>query len=113
MGSFDTKHPLTQPDLCRLPIPTAVDRIAEAEPEATWLSVPLPPVKGRYEYQDIPYRKFANAVNGAAWWLESELGKGDGTQSLAYFGSSVTDIGYPIILLAAVKAGFFVCPVER
>ncbi|KAK4691468.1 hypothetical protein P7C71_g5538, partial [Lecanoromycetidae sp. Uapishka_2] len=98
----------THIDVGSLLIPTAVERIAEAEPEAVWISVPLPPIDGRYEYKDVTYKQFANAINGAAWWLERQMGKGDRSQSLAFFGSGGGDIGYPIIMLAAVKAGYFV-----
>lgn len=84
-------------------LPNEIDRIAETEPQATFLSVPID--KG---YRAITFRQYANAINGTAYWLEKHLGKGDQSQSLAWFGAGGSDIRYAILLVAAVKAGYYV-----
>lgn len=91
-------------------MPTVVDQIAEAEPEATWAAVSLSPIGIEAGYQNITYQQFANAINSVAWWLEEELGRGDMTEPLAYFGTGGSDVGYIILLIAAVKTGYYVSP---
>jgi hypothetical protein len=46
----------------------------------------------------------ANAINGMAWWMKSELGESKRFETLAYFGP--WDPRYIIVLLASVKAGY-------
>lgn len=96
--------------MCRELIPTVVDQIAETEPEAAWATVTVSPFGIDAGFQNITYQQFANAINGVAWWLEEELGRGDTTEPLVYFGTGGSDIGYPILLIAAVKAGYYVGP---
>lgn len=91
-------------------MPTVVDQIAETEPDATWAAVSISPTGIEAGYQDITYQQFANAINGVAWWLEEELGRGDMTEPLAYFGTGGSDVGYGIMLIAAVKTGYYVSP---
>lgn len=89
-------------------IPTVIDQIAETEPGATFAAVSISPTGIDAGYQNITYQQLANAINGVAWWLEAELGRGDMTEPLAYFGTGGSDVGYAIVLIAAVKAGFYV-----
>lgn len=91
-------------------LPTVVDQIAETEPEASWAAVSISPIGTEAGYQNITYQQFANAINSVAWWLEEELGRGDMTEPLAYFGTGGSDVGYIILLIAAVKTGYYVCP---
>lgn len=91
-------------------IPTLIDQIAENEPEATWAAVSVSPTETNAGYQNITYQQLANAINSAAWWLEEQLGRGDMTEPLVYFGTGGSDIGYAILLIAAVKAGYYVSP---
>lgn len=89
-------------------IPTVIDQIAETEPGATFAAVSISPTGIDAGYQNITYQQLANAINGVAWWLEAELGRGDMTEPLVYFGTGGSDVGYAIVLIAAVKAGFYV-----
>ena len=107
------KDPSASPapkDVSPLLLPTTVDRIAEVEPQAMWIAMPVAPVEGKYKYKIITYQQFANAINSVAWWLDKEMRKSSNIQPLAYFGTGGGDIGYPILLIAAVKAGFYVIP---
>lgn len=55
-------------------------------------------------FQDLNFRDLANAVNRAAWWLDSLLGpKNEGFETFAYIGAK--DIRYAILALAAIKTG--------
>lgn len=107
MGSIDVN---SSSAVYRQLLPTVVDQIAESEPEATWAAVSVSPTGIDAGYQNITYQQFANAVNSVAWWLEEELGRGDTTEPLVYFGTGGSDIGYAILLIAAVKAGYYVGP---
>ena len=53
--------------------------------------------------QAVTYRSIANAVNRASYWLDSNLGKPGHKEfpTFAYVGP--LDLGYPIMLLAAIK----------
>ncbi|MCJ1463036.1 hypothetical protein MMC07_001640 [Pseudocyphellaria aurata] len=88
-------------------IPTVVDQIAETEPETTWAVVSVLPTGNDAGYQNITYRQFANAINSIAWWLEGELGRGDMTEPFVYFGTGGSDVRYVMLLIAAVKAGYY------
>lgn len=107
MGSISVN---SSSNLYRQLIPTVVDQIAEAEPEATWVAVSVSPTGLDAGYQSITYQQFANAINGVARWLEEELGRGDTTEPLLFFGTGGSDVRYAILLIAAVKAGYFVSP---
>ncbi|KAJ3549260.1 hypothetical protein NM208_g592 [Fusarium decemcellulare] len=85
------------------PLPAVWDMIAAAEPDRAVVSI----AKGHEiekGYRDITARMMANAVNRAAWFLETQLGKSDSFQTLCYLGPS--DLRYPILLAAASKAGY-------
>lgn len=94
-------------------IPTVVDQIAETEPETAWAAVSVSPTGNDAGYQNITYRQFANAINSIAWWLEEELGRGDMTEPFVYFGTGGSDVRYVMLLIAAVKAGYYVSPSQR
>ena len=85
-------------------LPALVDSIAESEPESTWCEFPSSPSTYDDGYRKITYKQLANAVNGAASWLEKTLGRGKNFETLAYIGSN--DPRYPIFVLGAVKAGY-------
>ena len=107
MGSINVA---SSSDAYRQLLPTAVDQIAETEPEAVWASVSISPTGVDAGYQNITYQQFANAINGVAWWLEEQLGRGNTTEPLAFFGTDGTDVRYPILLIAAIKARYYVSP---
>lgn len=84
-------------------ITSVIDQIAEEEPEPAWIVAPASDVS-----HNLNYRQFANAINGVSWWLEREIGRGNGFTSLVFFGTGGGDVRYPILLLGAVKAGYYV-----
>ena len=55
-------------------------------------------------YRKISYRDLANAVNGAARWLQRMLGPGQDFETLAYMGPN--ELRSPALILGAVKAGY-------
>lgn len=84
-------------------ITSLVDYYAEQEQKKVWASVPKGDVVSD-GFVDITYEQFANAVNHASWWLESQLGVSEGHfETFAYAGPK--DLSYPILAVAASKAG--------
>ena len=64
------------------------------------------PLSGTVEdgFKQTTYGELANAINAMAWWIERELGKGIDFPTLAYLGPP--DLRYPILVIAAQKAGY-------
>ncbi|KAL6884739.1 putative NRPS-like enzyme [Trichoderma evansii] len=85
-------------------LPHIVDRLSEGRPDGVY-SVWATATSG---LRTITYRQLANAVNGLAAWLASELGPPASTNTnaevLTYVGAQ--DVRYVVLLLAAVKAGY-------
>ena len=81
-----------------------VDNRAKTSPEALYAEVPKSPSSFAEGYTKITYRIFANAINGAAWWLEKNLGRSNHFETLAYIGPN--DLRYNVFVLGAVKAGY-------
>ena len=88
-------------------LPIAIDEIARLEPEALYAEYPTSPTSYEEGFTPVTYAQFANAINGAAWLLENELGQGRNHETVAYIGPS--DLRYMIMAMGAVKAGFKVC----
>lgn len=91
-------------DYGRRLIASRIEELAQHEPERVWLSIPSSrPSDG---FKDITWTTGANAIDRAAWWIQSTLGKGKGESTLAYIGPQ--DMRYLILLVAAIKAGYIV-----
>jgi acyl-coenzyme A synthetase/AMP-(fatty) acid ligase len=85
------------------PLPAIWDRIADNEPDRVVASIAIGS-EVKDGYRDITARCLADAINRAAWFLESELGKSDAFETLCYLGPS--DLRYPILMAAASKVGY-------
>lgn len=97
------------PDYGRRLIATRIEELAQHEPERVWLSIPSSrPSDG---FKDITWATGANAIDRAAWWMESTLGKGKEQSTLAYIGPQ--DMRYLVLLVAAIKAGYIVSAIPQ
>ncbi|KAL8713809.1 MAG: hypothetical protein Q9225_006706 [Loekoesia sp. 1 TL-2023] len=85
-------------------LPNIVDGMAKLKPEALYAQSPASYSSYDKGYRKITYHELANAVNGIAWLLTEELGRGENFETLAYFGPN--DLSYPVVILGAVKAGY-------
>lgn len=81
-----------------------IDGMAKTRPSALYAEIPSLPDSYSGGYRKVSYEVLAKAVNGAAWFLKEELGEGRNHQALAYIGPN--DLGYVIMILGAVKAGY-------
>ena len=94
-------------DISRQLMPVVIDQIAKEEPETSFISL-----SNETGYTTITFSQYANAINGVAWWLEHNIGKGDLGEALAYLGTGGGDIYYAILLIAAHKAGYYVSSIS-
>ena len=85
-------------------LPCRVDDITESDPLRIYAEIPTSDSSYDLGFTPITYKQLANAINGAAWWLEDTVGVGHNFETLAYSGSN--NLRYPIIVLGAVKAGY-------
>ena len=94
-------------DISKQLMPVVIDQIAKEEPETPFISL-----SSEIGYTTITFSQYANAINGVAWWLEHNIGKGDLGEALAYLGTGGGDIYYAILLIAAHKAGYYVSSIS-
>ena len=80
-----------------------IDRIAEIELETIFISL-----SSNNEFKLIIYRQYVNVIDGIAWWLKKQLDKNNRIESLTWFDAKESDIRYAILLIAAVKAEYYV-----
>ena len=69
-----------------VPLPDRIDTIAASNPALPWVIVPrTSDVHG--EWRAITFGEFANAVSGAARWIETTIGvSSKERQTVAYIG---------------------------
>ena len=103
MAENDMRSKQAAPDVSRELMPVMVDRIASEDPNGVFVT--LASESGN---RQVTYKQYANAINGVAFWLESQLGRSYTNECLAYIGTGGGDLFYPILLIAAVKAGYYV-----
>lgn len=85
-------------------LPTLIDEIATTTPNRVYASIPRDDADMSNGFRDVTYADFARAIDEFAFWLDSALGRADGTfPTFAYFGPR--DLGYAIVVVAAAKVG--------
>ncbi|TKA77269.1 hypothetical protein B0A49_03507, partial [Cryomyces minteri] len=86
-------------------LPLIVDKYAREQPNKPWASIQKStnPSDG---FQDVTYAAFANAINRAAWFVDSTLGKCQDSifDTVSYMGKP--DVRYFIMLVALIKTGY-------
>ena len=93
-------------------IVSLIDSFAKENPAKVWVSVPVDDEDLSKGFRDIRYAQLSNAINHAAWWLDSTLGRGNHPfEAFAYAGPK--DLRYPILTVATVKVGRQVCFLRR
>lgn len=88
-----------------------VDGMARSRPSAVYSEIPR--LFDSYEagYRKVTYGALANGINAVAGWLKEKLGESQNHQTLAYIG--LNDLGYVMMILGAVKAGYKVIVPKR
>ena len=93
-----------QPQIGRRLLPAELDRVAKADPQRAYLSRPRNSSNLADGYEDISYRRVANAVNRTAHCLRTGLGQPKDFDTIAYL--AVPDIRNVLLALAVSKVGF-------
>lgn len=90
--------------------PHIVDRLAKEQPEATYGLWPVTTDSYDAGFRAITYGQLANVVNGLAWWIVNQLGRGNAQEGdvLTYIG--LNDVRLTGMILASVKAGYTLFP---
>ncbi|KAF2807321.1 acetyl-CoA synthetase-like protein [Mytilinidion resinicola] len=81
-----------------------VDGLAKVKPHATYAYLPISPTGYEKGFRKLTYQKFANAVNGLAWWLTTQFGKSTSFETLTYVGPN--DFLHNALILACAKTGY-------
>jgi hypothetical protein len=84
-------------------LPTLIDDIADSNPTRAWASVPVSSTLSDGS-RDVSFREFSNAINRAAWFLESSFGRATNFETLGYIGKP--DMRYHVFSMAAAKTGY-------
>lgn len=85
-------------------LPVELDRIAKADPGRPHCARPRDPTNLALGFEDISYKRIANAVNRTAHWLQRELGKPSGFETVAYLAAP--DLRNVLLTFAVSKVGF-------
>ncbi len=83
-------------------VPVIIDEAARDTPDRTYAAIPRSSDLSE-GFQDITYKRFANAINRVSFWLDSQFGKSDAPETFAYAGPK--DLRYTILTVAAIKTG--------
>ncbi|KAJ2994170.1 hypothetical protein NUW58_g1628 [Xylaria curta] len=84
-------------------LPSLVDSLAQSDPSRVLYSVTKTkePADG---FNNICAADFARAVDRCSWFIEQNLGPGNGFPTLVYLGPQ--DLNYAILVLASIKTGY-------
>lgn len=88
--------------------PHIVDRLAKEQPEEIYGLWPVAADSYDAGFHAITYGQLANIVNGLAWWIVDQVGRGAAQEGdvLTYIG--LNDVRLTAMILASVKAGYTV-----
>ncbi|KAI0024098.1 L-aminoadipate-semialdehyde dehydrogenase [Xylariomycetidae sp. FL0641] len=84
-------------------LPVVIDEAARDTPNRIVYTVPHLTELGD-SFENITAFRFANAVNRAAHWIESKLGRSTSFDAIGYIGPH--DLTYPVLVLACIKTGY-------
>ena len=79
-------------DYGRRLIPSFVDELATTDPDFVYASIPR---TARYAdgLRDVTIKTFARAVDRAAGWIDSLIGKSDSFETISYIGPCQSHVG--------------------
>ena len=90
-------------DFGRRLIPTLIDEFACSKPNKTYCFVARSSAV-EDGFESISYSQFANAINRCSYWMDTQLGRGQNFNTVAYLGPSDCLLTI-IIIVAAIKTG--------
>lgn len=66
-------------------LPTWIDKVGQDAPDKVWASVPRS-ANLKDGFRDLRYRHLVAAIDAAAWWIESVIGRSTNFETVAYLG---------------------------
>ncbi|KAJ3727592.1 hypothetical protein C8R42DRAFT_773070 [Lentinula raphanica] len=85
-------------------LPVALESLAHSTPNRVYACIPRSEDVKKDGFRDVTYKQLLNAVDAAAWWLDSEdVFSNERGQVFTYVGPR--DLRYAILLLASIKTG--------
>ncbi|KAJ3840066.1 hypothetical protein F5878DRAFT_89134 [Lentinula raphanica] len=85
-------------------LPVALESLAHSTPNRVYACIPRSEDVEKDGFRDVTYKQLLNAVDAAAWWLDSEdVFSNERGQVFTYVGPR--DLRYAILLLASIKTG--------
>ena len=81
----------------------ALEQRTNRDPSGTFAKIPALSTSYSDGFRSVSNFELQNSVNQVAWWLETQLGKSEDFETLAYLGPG--DLRYSIVLLAGIKTG--------
>lgn len=88
-------------------LPNVVDELGAGDPSRIFVSIPKS-TNIQDGFRDVDFRDLSRAISRCAWWIEETLGCSRSFETLNYVGPQ--DLRYVILLFAAIKTGYQVCP---
>lgn len=85
-------------------LPQVLDDMSSSTPERLYATIPRITKDLSQGFHAITVKDVARCVNALAWWLQEEVGRSDGFETLCYIG--IPDIRGAIFFLAAIKCGY-------
>ena len=82
--------------------PPTIDEIARGDPERICFSIPRTSDLSD-GFRDITFKRFSNAINRTAWFIESAIRRSSIFETILYMGAP--DIRHYVVLVAAMKTG--------
>lgn len=66
-------------------LPTWIDKVGRETPDKVWASVPRS-TNLKDGFRDLRYHHLVAAIDAAAWWIESVIGRSTQFETVAYMG---------------------------
>ena len=85
-------------------LPNLIDELASSNPNTVYAEYPADYANYEAGFKTLSYAQLANAINGTAHWLTTNLGPGENCETLAYLGAG--DARYVFMFVGAIKAGY-------
>ncbi|KAL8953437.1 MAG: hypothetical protein Q9222_000711 [Ikaeria aurantiellina] len=101
MMKNDTSSHYVAYDVSQELLPLTIDRLAQEDPHAIFVTI-----VDTHGLEPVSFSQYANAINGVAWWIENQMGRGHGNNGIVYLGTGGGDLFYAVLMVAALKAGY-------
>jgi len=103
MAKFEVAMNASEPLYGQRLLPVVLRDVSRLEPNKPW-GLTLEGSEASQGFRTVSMSQMAKAVNATAWWMQSEFGRGENSETLAYIG--ISDLRYQIVHLASIMCGY-------